>query len=102
MIKTVSAALVAVSMLAAPAFAASADKTPAAPATTQTAPAGNTAQAAPMQKQAGKHVQRQVGKHHVGKHHASKHRAKHQAMQAPAAKQHLSKASIRHITPKRG
>ena len=53
MIKTLSAALVAVSMLAAPALAASADKTPAAPATTQTAPAGNTAQAASEARRLG-------------------------------------------------
>ncbi|MFC0243755.1 hypothetical protein [Rhodopseudomonas telluris] len=111
MIKSLSAALLAVSMLTAPAFAAGAEKTPAAPAAATATDAAKPS-ATPM-------AQTKVApkaKAHVARHH---HRAVHHKLNKQSslrghqhvakasvqsnAKQHLSKASIRPaVAPKRG
>ena len=98
MLKTISAALLAVSVLAAPAMAASSDKTAQAPATksVQVKPSAlNAKQAKPNALNANA----KMGRHH--RHH-SHHRA-HKKMTALKTHQ-VSKATIKHVTPatKRG
>ena len=97
MLKTISAALLAVSVIAAPAMAASSDKTTQAPvAKTAQAPAAKTEQVKPSALNANA----KMGHHHVK--HARHHRAhKHMG----ALKTHkTSKVTIKHAAPatKRG
>jgi Ni/Co efflux regulator RcnB len=89
MLKTISTALLAVSVLAAPALAASSGKT-------AQAPAAKTAQVKPSALNANA----QIGRHHVK--HVRHHRL-HKKMTA-IKKHHFSKATIKHVTPatKRG
>jgi hypothetical protein len=98
MLKTISAALLAVSVLAAPVMAASPDKTAQAPATksVQVKPnALNAKQAKPNALNA----KAKMGRHHR---HYSHHRS-HKKMTALKTHQ-VSKATIKHVTPasKRG
>ncbi len=98
MLKTISAALLAVSVLAAPVMAASADKTAQAPATksVQVKPSVlNAKQAKPNALNA----KAKMGRHHR---HYSHHRS-HKKMTALKTHQ-VSKATIKHVTPatKRG
>jgi hypothetical protein len=98
MLKTISAALLAVSVLAAPVMAASPDKTAQAPATksVQVKPnALNTKQAKPNALNANA----KMGRHH--RHHS--HHRSHKKMTAIKTHQ-VSKATIKHVTPatKRG
>ena len=95
MLKTISAALLAVSVLAAPVMAASSDKTAQAPATksAQVKPSVlNAKQAKPNALNANA----KMGRHH--RHHRS-----HKKMTALKTHQ-VSKATIKHVTPapKRG
>ena len=89
MLKTISAALLAVSVLAAPALAAGTDKTAQAPVTksVQTKPSVVNANA-------------KMGRHHVK--HVRHHRS-HKKMSALKSHQ-VSKATIKHVAPatKRG
>jgi hypothetical protein len=89
MLKTISAALLAVSMLAAPALAAGSGKTTQAPAVKATQVKSN-----PLNASA------KMGRHHVK--HVRHHRA-HKKMSALKTHQ-VSKATIKHIAPatKRG
>ncbi len=98
MLKTISAALLAVSVLAAPVMAASTDKTAQAPATksVQVKPSVlNAKQAKPNALNA----KAKMGRHHR---HYSHHRS-HKKMTALKTHQ-VSKATIKHVTPatKRG
>ena len=98
MLKTISAALLAVSVLAAPVMAASSDKTAQAPATksVQVKPSAlNAKQAKPNALNANA----KMGRHHR---HYSHHRS-HKKMTALKTHQ-VSKATIKHVTPatKRG
>ncbi len=98
MLKTISAALLAVSVLAAPVMAASPDKTAQAPATksVQVKPSVlNAKQAKPNALNA----KAKMGRHHR---HYSHHRS-HKKMTALKTHQ-VSKATIKHVTPatKRG
>ncbi len=98
MLKTISAALLAVSVLAAPVMAASSDKTAQAPATksAQVKPSVlNAKQAKPNALNANA----KMGRHHR---HPSHHRS-HKKMTALKTHQ-VSKATIKHVTsaPKRG
>jgi Ni/Co efflux regulator RcnB len=88
MLKTISAALLAVSVLAAPVMAASADKTAKAPAT-------KSVQVKPSVLNANA----KMGRHH--RHHS--HHRSHKKMTALKTHQ-VSKATIKHVTPatKRG
>ncbi|WP_420133649.1 His-rich protein BRANT [Rhodopseudomonas sp.] len=120
MIKSLSAALLAVSMLTAPAFAAGAEKTPAAPAAAATDAAKPAATPMAQTNVAPKAKAKVARHHHRAVHHklnkqsslrGHQHLAKLDAktvktggkvgVKAPA-KQHLSKASIRPAAPKRG
>ena len=98
MLKTISAALLAVSVLAAPVMAASSDKTAQAPATksVQVKPSVlNAKQAKPNELNANA----KMGRHH--RHHSRHHSHK----KVTALKTHqVSKATIKHVTPapKRG
>jgi hypothetical protein len=110
MIKSLSAALLAVSMLTAPAFAAGADKTPAAPAAATTTDAAKPAATPMAQTNVAPKAKAKVARHH--------HRAVHHKLDKQSslrghqhvakagaqahAKQQLSKASIRPAAPKRG
>jgi hypothetical protein len=98
MLKTISAALLAVSVLAAPVMAASPDKTAQAPATksVQVKPSVlNAKQAKPNALNANA----KMGRHH--RHHS--HHRSHKKMTALKTHQ-VSKATIKHVTPasKRG
>jgi hypothetical protein len=98
MLKTLSAALLAVSVLAAPVMAASSDKTAQAPATksAQVKPSVlNAKQAKPNALNANA----KMGRHH--RHHS--HHRSHKKMTALKTHQ-VSKATIKHVTPasKRG
>ena len=84
MLKTISAALLAVSMLAAPALAAGSGKTTQAPAAKATQVKPN-----PLNANA------KMGRHHVK--HVRHHRA-HKKMSALKTHQ-VSKATIKHIAP---
>jgi hypothetical protein len=108
MLKTISAALLAVSVLAAPAMAASSDKTAQAPATksVQVKPSVLNAKQVKPNALSAKQVKpnalnanAKMGRHH--RHH-SHHRA-HKKMTALKTHQ-VSKATIKHVTPatKRG
>jgi len=108
MLKTISAALLAVSVLAASAMAASSDKTAQAPATksVQVKPSVLNAKQAKPNALSAKQVKpnalnanAKMGRHH--RHH-SHHRA-HKKMTALKTHQ-VSKATIKHVTPatKRG
>ena len=97
MLKTISAALLAVSVLAAPVMAASSDKTAQAPATksAQVKPSVlNAKQAKPNALNANA----KMGRHHRHYSHRS-----HKKMTALKTHQ-VSKATIKHVTPatKRG
>jgi hypothetical protein len=83
MLKTISAALLAVSVLAAPAFAADAGKTAQAPVT----------KSAPV-KQSALNANAKMGRHHVR--HASHHRF-HKKMATRKAHQ-SSKIAAKHVT----
>jgi hypothetical protein len=96
MLKTISAALLAVSVIAAPAMAASSDKTAQAPAAkTAQAPAAKTKQLKPSALNANA----KVGDHHKHFRHHRSH------MHMSALKTHkISKVTIKHPGPatKRG
>ena len=97
MFKTISAALLAVSMIAAPAMAAGTDKTATAPVTT-TAPVAKTAQApaiiAVKTKPSVMNANARMGRHHYRHHHFRRHFHKHMG----ALKSHqFSKVSAKHI-----
>lgn len=118
MIKTLSAALVAVSMIAAPAFAGTAVKSDTAPVSKSaaigkplTAPVANAkAQAQEQVKAPVKHLRKHAShRHHrhfaahrthkhvaLHKHHAVKHTMKHQG------KQHTAHVQLRHPGKARG
>lgn len=83
MLKTISAALLAVSVLAAPAFAADTGKTAQAPVT----------KSAPV-KQSALNANAKIGRHHVR--HASHHRF-HKKMAARKVHQ-SSKLAAKHVT----
>lgn len=108
MLKTISAALLAVSVLAAPAMAASSDKTAQAPATksVQVKPSVLNAKQVKPNALSAKQVKpnalnanAKMGRHH--RHHS--HHRSHKKMTALKTHQ-LSKATIKHVTPatKRG
>jgi hypothetical protein len=108
MLKTISAALLAVSVLAAPAMAASSDKTAQAPATksVQVKPSVLNAKQAKPNALSAKQVKpnalnanAKMGRHH--RHHS--HHRSHEKMTALKTHQ-VSKATIKHVTPatKRG
>jgi hypothetical protein len=104
MLKTISAALLAVSVLAAPALAAGSGKIAQAPAakTTQ-APAAKAAQVKPKAvevKPNALNANARMGRHHV-KH--LRHHRFHKKMSAHQTHQ-FSKATIKHVAPatKRG
>ena len=101
MIKTISAALLAVSVIAAPVLAASADKTTQAPVTKSTpAPAAKTAQAPVIKAEPSKSkllkANARMGRQHVRHHRHHKHMGMLKTHVAP-------KVATKHITPaKRG
>jgi hypothetical protein len=99
MLKTISAALLAVSVVAAPALAAGPDKATQAPANTtaQVKPNGPNAEA---KKPSALNANAQVGKHHVKR---ARHHRSHKQMSALKTHQ-ISKATIKQATPasKRG
>jgi hypothetical protein len=108
MLKTISAALLAVSVLAAPAMAASSDKTAQAPATksVQVKPSVLNAKQVKPNALSAKQVKpnalnanAKMGRHH--RHHS--HHRSHKKMTALKTHQ-VSKATIKHVTPatKRG
>ena len=108
MLKTISAALLAVSVLAAPVMAASPDKTAQAPATksVQVKPSVLNAKQAKPNALSAKQVKpnalnanAKMGRHH--RHHS--HHRSHKKMTALKTHQ-VSKATIKHVTPapKRG
>ena len=94
MLKTISAALLAVSVLAAPALAATSDKTAQAPVnkTEQVKPVNKAAQVKPM-KPSVLNANAHMGRHH-GRHHVRHHRF-HKHMGALKTQQ-FSKVSIKH------
>jgi hypothetical protein len=99
MLKTISAALLAVSVLAAPAMAAGIDKTTPAPVTkTASAPVAKTAQApvikAVQVKQSVLNANARMGRHH---HRFHRHHRFHKHMGAYKAHQ-FSKVTVKHIT----
>jgi hypothetical protein len=98
MLKTISAALLAVSVLAAPVMAASPDKTAQAPAT-KSAQVKPNALNAKQAKPNALNANAKMGRHHR---HYSHHRS-HKKMTALKTHQ-VSKATIKHVTPatKRG
>jgi hypothetical protein len=91
MLKKISAALIAVSMLAAPAMAASTTKTQTAPINTPAAPAAKQAKSTVLNANA------KMGRHH---HRHVRHHVAHKKMSAHG----LNKVSIKHASPaiKRG
>lgn len=107
MLKTISAALLAVSVLAVPAMAAGIDKTAPAPATktmsapvakTASTPVAKTAQApvikAVQVKQSVLNANARMGRHHY-RHHSHRRFHKHMG----ANKQHpFSKVTVKHVT----
>jgi hypothetical protein len=104
MFKTISAALLAVSVLAAPALAATADKTAKAPVTKMTtAPVAKTTAAPVIKADQAKskllNANARMGRHHH-KHYAYHRHHKHMG----AFRTHASpKVAIKHVTPaKRG
>ena len=98
MLKTISAALLAVSVLAAPVLAASPDKTAQAPATKSVQAKPSVLNAKQVKPNALK-ANAKMGRHHR---HYSHHRS-HKKMTALKTHQ-VSKATIKHVTPatKRG
>jgi hypothetical protein len=91
MLKTISAALLAISVIAAPAMAAGTAKT-APIAKTAQAPAINAAKAKPAVMNANA----RMGKHH---HRSHRHHAKHTVKHMGAIKAHkFSKVSGKHVT----
>jgi hypothetical protein len=102
MLKTISAALLAVSVLAAPAFAADAGKTAQAPATkTEQVPAAKTAQAKPA-KPSVLNANARMGHRHHGhfqKHHRfHKHMGKHMGALKTQTLAKVSTVSTKHIS----
>lgn len=98
MLKTISAALLAVSVLAAPAMAAGIDKTASAPvAKTASAPVAKTAQAPVIKAVQVKHsvlnANARMGRHHF-RHYRHHHFHKH--MGAYGAHQ-FSKVTVKHV-----
>jgi hypothetical protein len=89
MLKTISAALLAVSVLAAPAFAAGTDKTAQAPVT-KSAQVSKSAQV----KKSVLNANAKMGRHHVK--HARHHRL-HKKMATYQAHQ-SSKIAVKHVT----
>jgi len=98
MLKTISAALLAVSVLAAPVLAASPDKTAQAPATKSVQVKPSVLNAKQVKPNA-LNANAKMGRHHR---HYSHHRS-HKKMTALKTHQ-VSKATIKHVTPasKRG
>jgi hypothetical protein len=95
MLKTISAALLAVSVLAAPAMAAGIDKTAPAPVTkAASAPAAKTAQVpvikAVQVKQSVLNAHARMGRHHYRHHRFHKHMGAYKAHQ-------FSKVTVKHI-----
>ena len=98
MLKTISAALLAVSVLAAPVMAASPDKTAQAPATKSVQVKPRVLNAKQVKPNA-LNANAKMGRHH--RHHSRHHSHK----KVTALKTHqVSKATIKHVTPapKRG
>jgi hypothetical protein len=98
MLKTISAALLAVSVLAAPAMAASSDKTAQAPATKSVQVKPSVLNAKQVKPNA-LNANAKMSRHH--RHHS--HHRSHKKMTALKTHQ-VSKATIKHVTPatKRG
>ena len=98
MLKTISAALLAVSVLAAPVMAASPDKTAQAPATKSVQVKPSVLNAKQVKPNA-LNANAKMGRHH--RHHS--HHRSHKKMTALKTHQ-VSKATIKHVTPapKRG
>ena len=98
MLKTISAALLAVSVLAAPVMAASSDKTAQAPATKSVQVKPSVLNAKQVKPNA-LNANAKMGRHH--RHHS--HHRSHKKMTALKTHQ-VSKATIKHVTPasKRG
>ena len=94
MLKTISAALLAVSVLAAPALAATPDKTAQAPVnkTAQVKPVDKTAQAKPV-KPSVLNANAHMGRHHHARH--ARHHGFHKHMGAIKT-HHYSKVSTKH------
>jgi hypothetical protein len=101
MLKTISAALLAVSVLAAPALAASSDKTTQAPANkTAQVPADKAAQVKPKAAQVKPNALNANAK--MGHHRHYRHHRSHKHMSALKTHQ-FSKVAIKHVVPaKRG
>jgi hypothetical protein len=101
MLKTISAALLAVSVLAAPVMAASSDKTAQAPATKSVQVKPSVLNAKQVKPNA-LNANAKMGRHHRHHSHHSHHRS-HKKMTALKTHQ-VSKATIKHVTPatKRG
>jgi hypothetical protein len=110
MLKTLSAALLAISVIAAPAMAGTTDKTAPAPVT-KTAPAINSVKAKDTVKPAVMNANARMGKHHHRFHrhhryhkrfhrHFHKHAGTHMTgKHVGAIKAHkFSKVSVKHIT----
>jgi hypothetical protein len=102
MLKTISAALLAVSVLAAPVLAASSDKTTQAPASkTAQIPAAKATQVKPQAAQVKRNALNANAK--MGHHRHYRHHRSHKHMSALKTHQ-VSKASIKHVgtTTRRG
>jgi hypothetical protein len=99
MFKTISAALVAVSVLAAPVFAGTPGKTAQAPVSKTTqAPSNKAAQAPVIKAEQGKtkalNANAKMGRHH--KHYRQHRQHKHIGMHKSHAKPHVA---VKHATP---
>jgi hypothetical protein len=99
MLKTISAALLAVSVLAAPAMAAGIGKTAPAPVTkTASAPVAKTAHApvikAVQVKQSVLNANARMDRHHIH-HHFHRHFHKHMGANKP---HQFSKVTVKHVT----
>jgi hypothetical protein len=101
MLKTISAALLAVSVLAAPALAATADKTAQAPVTkTTTAPVAKTTAAPVIKAEQSKakllNANARMGRHHHGHHRHHKHMGSLKTHASPkVATKHVTSAAKR-------
>ena len=114
MLKTISAALLAISVIAAPAMAAGIAKTTPVSKTTAAAPAAKTAQAPSINAVKAKpnvmNANAKMGRHHhrfhrYHRHHRFHHRFHRHHRHMGAIKAHqFSKVSVKHVTPalKRG
>jgi hypothetical protein len=85
MLKTISAALLAVSVLVAPAFAAGTDKTEQAPVTKSAATKSASVKPSALNAK-------------MGRHHVKKHVRHHRANKMAAHKAQSSKTAVKHVT----